>query len=406
MDGLGKVRRIVVVGDAPDIPIHGLPVVPWDEWLPDRPALRDDVFPAFDQLCYLPFTSGTTGRQKGGMYSHHFLYLYSAAISDSLGRTADDVVSTPLPLYHVAAVHMITNSALQAGCTAHLKSRFSASRYWDEIAADRATYSLILGPMAAIILKTAEAAPEHRMTKVFCVPPPPGRREFEERYGVEMLWQGYGSTEVFPLPMPAEMEPGVPEDTLGHPVSWMDYGVVDEHDQLVGPGVTGEFVFRPRIPYGMVDGYYGDPLATATAFRNFMFHTGDHGAYDEEGRLHYRGRKQDRMRVKGENVSAQELEFVVLGHDAVLEAAAYGLPSEFGEEEIKLDVVLRDDVAVAELHVWMTESLPRFMVPRYVEVVDAFPKTPTERIEKWKLKERSVERPEVFDAGGRGARRS
>jgi crotonobetaine/carnitine-CoA ligase len=193
----------------------------------------------------------------------------------------------------------------------------------------------------------------------------------------------------------------VPEDTLGRPVSFLDFGVVDENDLLVGPGEVGEFVFRPRIPYGMVSGYYGDPEATVQAFRNFAFHTGDHGYYDEQGRLHYRGRKQDRMRVKGENVSAQELELVVLGHDAVLEAAAYGLPSEFGEDEIKLDVVLRSPTEPAALQAWLVDRLPSFMVPRYLEIVEAFPKTPTERIEKWKLKQRPLDRPEVHDAGGR-----
>jgi crotonobetaine/carnitine-CoA ligase len=202
------------------------------------------------------------------------------------------------------------------------------------------------------------------------------------------------------------MEPGVPEDTLGRPVAFMDFGVVDENDLMVGPGEVGEFVFRPRIPYATVSGYYGDPEATVHAFRNFAFHTGDHGYYDEEGRLHYRGRKQDRMRVKGENVSAAELEAIAGGHDAVLEAAAYGLPSEFGEEEIKLDVVLRADVAPAELRAWLADRLPTFAVPRWIEIVDDFPKTPSERIEKWKLKERPLDRPEVFDGGDRRVRTS
>jgi crotonobetaine/carnitine-CoA ligase len=154
----------------------------------------------------------------------------------------------------------------------------------------------------------------------------------------------------------------------------------------------------------MIDGYYGDPDATVRAFRNFMFHTGDHGCYDEAGRLHFRGRKQDRIRVKGENVSAQELEFVALRHELVLEAAAYGLPSEFGEEEIKLDLVLKEPVAPTQLHAWLVDHLPRFMVPRYVEITDQFPKTPTERVEKWKLRAAPLDRPEVFDGGPRRAR--
>jgi crotonobetaine/carnitine-CoA ligase len=346
------------------------------------------------------FTSGTTGRSKGAVYPHHFLYLYSAMVSDSLGRTADDVLMTPLPLYHVAALHIIANSALHAGCTAHLPSRFSASGFWPDAARCGATFSIILGPMAAIILKTVPEAPPHRMETMFCVPPPPGREEFEARYGVRMLWQGYGMTEVYPLPMRRELLEGVPATAIGHPVTWMEYGVVDEHDEVLGPDEVGELVFRPLMPHAMARGYYGDPEATAQAFRNLMFHTGDLATYDAEGVLHYRGRMQERIRRRGENVSAFELETVALMHEAVVECAAYGVPGEFGEHDVKLDCRVRGEVDHAELHVWLVRNLPRYMVPRYLEFRTAFPKTPSERIEKYRLAAEPLDRPEVFDAGG------
>jgi carnitine-CoA ligase len=304
-------------------------------------------------------------------------------------------------MFHVAALHLIANSALQAGCTAHLKSRFSAREYWAQIAQDRSTFTIILGPMAAIIDKTVDAAPEHRLKGMFCVPPPPGYQQFEAKFRVRMLWQGYGMTEVYPLPMPPVMRPGVPTDTIGRPVRWMDYGVVDENDQLVPPGVQGELVFRPRLPYSMVSGYYKDPAATVHALRNFMFHTGDIGVYDEDGTLHYRGRKQEHIRRRGENVSAPELEHVALSHSAVLEAAAYGVPSELGEHDIKLDVVLAVDVALHELHDWLRDHLPKYMVPRYLERHARFPKTPSERVEKYRLAELPLDRPEVLDTGTR-----
>ncbi len=223
-----------------------------------------------------------------------------------------------------------------------------------------------------------------------------------------VLYQGYGMTEVYPLPMPAVMRPDMPADTIGIPVRWMDYGVVDEDDQMLPPGQEGELVFRPRLPYSMVSGYYKNADATVRALRNFMFHTGDVGVYDEDGTLHYRGRKQEHIRRRGENVSAPELEQVALSHPLVLEAAAYGVPSELGEHDIKLDLVLVNDSGgapdgdfLAQLHSWLRDNLPRYMVPRYLERRSAFPKTPSERIEKYRLAELALDRAEVFDAGAR-----
>ena len=152
-------------------------------------------------------------------------------------------------------------------------------------------------------------------------------------------------------------------DTIGRPSRWVDYGVVDEHDRLLPPNEVGELVFRPCLPHAMVSEYYKDPERTLEAFRNLMFHTGDLACYDDDGILHFRSRKQDRIRRRGENVSAAELEWVVMRHEDVLDAAAYGVPSELGEEDVKLDVVLREEVPVAELHGWLVENLPRFMVP-------------------------------------------
>lgn len=400
---LGRVRFVVAVGDEPvAAEVSGVPVVRWDDWLAGTPAEHAWPFPEHDAPCVIQYTSGTTARQKGAVYTHHFLYLYAALCTDSQERTEDDVLTAPLPLSHVAALHIIANSSLHAGCTGHLKSRFSASQYWQQCADDGATWAILLGPMAAMIAKmTPEPPPQHRVTRMFCPPPPPGLDEFERRFApVKMIWWGYGMTEVYPLPMisPEAQRLELPMDTIGMPVSWMDYGVVDEHDHLLAPGEIGELVFRPRIPHALVREYYRDPEKTVEAFRNLMFHTGDLGYYDEDGILHYSSRKQERIRRRGENIAAPELEWVALTHECVVEAAAYGVPSELGEEEVKLDVVLSEAVLVDELHAWLAENLPRHMIPRYLEIRESFPKTPSERIEKYKLKAQPVDRPEVFDA--------
>lgn len=403
LPSLGSVAVVVVVGaDGPEIPrLDGVEVVAWEAWLAGVSDAHAWRFPHHSDHCLIQYTSGTTARPKGAVYSHSFLYLYSSLPSDSQERTEDDVLTAPLPLYHVAALHMIANSSLHAGCTGHLKSRFSASRYWQECADDGATWAILLGPMASMIAKlTPDPVPEHRVTRCFCPPPPPDHEEWERRFApVKLIWWGYGMTEVYPLPMidPAKQDRALPMDTIGMPVTFMDYGVVDEHDELVYPDEVGELVFRSRIPHALVSEYYKDPERTVEAFRNLLFHTGDLATYDENGLLHYRGRKQDRIRRRGENVSAQELEWVALTHACIVDAAAYGIPSELGEEDVKLDVVLREPVAPDELHVWLRENLPRYMVPRYLEIRDAFPKTPSERTEKYKLRAEGLERPSVID---------
>lgn len=393
---LGAVELVVVAGegDAPNT-LHGAKVVRFDEWIAGRSDADAERLPDSTRTALIQFTSGTTGNAKGVVYPHHFLYLYSAIVSDGQGHTPDDVLTTPLPLFHVAALHIVSNSALHAGCTAYLRPKFSATTFWDEIAECGATFAILLGPLAAILLKTVHEVPEHRLEKLFCLPFPPDGEAFERRFRTRILWQGYGMTEVYPHPMQSEMIPGVGYDTVGHAAAWMEYGAVDEHDRLLGPGELGQLVYRPRLTDGMARGYFKEPEATVEAFRNFMFHTGDVGYVDEEGRVHFAGRLQDRIRRRGENISAAELESIAMAHPEVTEAAAVGVPGEFGEHEVKLDVATTGGLDVGAYHAWLAERLPRYMVPMYIEVHDELPKSASAKIQKHKLVEAGVDRPEV-----------
>ena len=123
--------------------------------------------------------------------------------------------------------------------------------------------------------------------------------------------------------------------------------------------------------------------------------------YDEDGVMTFVGRKKDRIRRRGEMVGATEVEIPVLTIPSVVEAAAYGVPSEIGEEDIKLDIVALEKMDIPELRAWCEKNLPRYMVPRYIEQREHFPKTPSERIEKFKLKEDNLDRPGVFDFEGK-----
>jgi crotonobetaine/carnitine-CoA ligase len=396
LDSLGDVELLVVVGAAEGAPPapDGVEALAFEDFIAGRPQTAPRPLPDSSETCLIQFTSGTTGGSKGVVYSHHFLYLYSALLVDGQERTPDEVLTTPLPLFHVAALHHVAGGALHAGCLGHIKSRFSASAFWEQAAADGATWAIFLGPMAELVLKAVDRAPAHRVENIFCVPFPPNGEAFERRFGVKLQWQGYGMTEIYPLPMARRMSPGADLDLIGSPPPWIDFGVVDQHDRMLAPGEVGELVFRTGIPDSMASGYLDDPATSARAFRNFMFHTGDLASYDEEAMIHYRGRGQDRIRRRGENVSAVELEFIAMRHPDVVEAAAYGVPGELGEDEIKLDVVAQG-VELDALHAWLVERLPRFAVPRYLEAVEEMPKTPSQKIAKYKLAERGLGRVEV-----------
>ena len=374
-------------------------MVRFSDWIADR-STDDHPLPDSSQMALIQFTSGTTGNAKGVVYPHHFLYLYSAIVSDGQDHSEDDVLTTPLPLFHVAALHIVSNSALHAGCTAYLRPKFSATTFWQEIADCGATFAILLGPLAAILLKTSQEAPPHKLEKLFCLPFPPDGKEFERRFNTRILWQGYGMTEVYPHAMQSEMIPDVPYDTVGHAASWMEYGAVDEHDRLLPPGQIGQLVYRSRLTDGMARGYFKEPQATVEAFRNFMFHTGDVGFVDERGLVHYAGRVQDRIRRRGENISAAELESIAMTHPQITEAAAVGVPGEFGEHEVKLDVATTgEELDVAAYHAWLAERLPKFMVPMYVEIHDELPKSSSAKVQKHLLVEGGVDRPgvHVFD---------
>jgi len=398
LDDMGAVKQIVVVGEAPQVDsLHGAAVVNFNQWIAGLPAELPGDLPSWNENALIQFTSGTTGLAKGVVYSHHYLYLASAILVDSLQQTEDDVLFTPLPIYHVAAMHFVGNLSLHAGCTGHLMTSFSPGQYFQQAGRSGATFSIILGPMAAIIDKRTETVPEHKLKVIYCPPAPPDLERFESRFKVKVTYQGFGMTEILPIPARPDLLPGKSIGAMGMPAQWMEYGVVDQDDRLLPPGEIGEMVFRSLIPHSMIREYYKDPEITVEALRNFMFHTGDLAFYDEDGVMTFVGRKKDRIRRRGEMVGATEVEIPVLTLPTVIEAAAYGVPSDLGEEDIKLDIVATESLDVPGLRSWCEKHLPSYMVPRYIEQRESFPKTPSERIEKHRLKEETLNRPEVFD---------
>jgi carnitine-CoA ligase len=180
--------------------------------------------------------------------------------------------------------------------------------------------------------------------------------------------------------------------SMGKPVGEVEFRVVDDNDNPLPPGKIGELVFRH--PKGQLSQYHKLPDATAEAYRGGWFHSGDLAKTDEEGFFYFSGRKKASMRRRGENISAWEIETTIDRHPAVLESAAFAVPSEMGEDEVMIAVVLKPGASLRpeELIEFCRGRMAYFAVPRYVEFVAELPKTGTQRIQYAALKERGAAR--------------
>ncbi len=334
------------------------------------------------------YTSGTTGPPKGAVLSHRANVNLARHTVGLMGYTAADRLYSVFPLFHSNARYCSVMAAAEAGAGLVLDRGFSASRFWDTCRGHGITAFNYQGAMTSILHKQPprDDDADNPVRVAFGAPcPPEVFADFERRFGVQ-LTEIYGSTEVSIV---TDMPPSARRiGTAGRESVNYTVAVVDEHDEPVPPGTPGEIVVRPKRPGWMSDGYAGDPAATAAAWRELWFHTGDRGVLDADGFLTFLDRMKDTIRRRGENVSSWEVERVVAEHPAVGQVAAYGLPSELSEEDVAVAVVPADGATVdpAELVAACRGALTAFAVPRYVRVLDALPLTPSQRVEKYRLR--------------------
>ncbi|RYH51228.1 MAG: ATP-dependent acyl-CoA ligase [Alcaligenaceae bacterium] len=350
------------------------------------------------------YTSGTTGVPKGCVLPHG-QYLAAAFIhSDNCEYGTDTVIYTCLPLFHINAQNYTILSALSAGATIAMDKRFSASAFWNRLIETGATAFNFIGSMAVSLWNRPPVAAEkqHKARVAFGVPIPLDLwGEWEERFQTRVVY-AYGMTEnalpaIFPLsetPVPSRLR-----GTAGKASPAAEVAIVDERDWPVGPGVVGEIVTRPTVPWTMMTEYLGKPEASIEAFHGCWFHTGDLGYLDEDGYLFYVDRKKDALRRKGEMVSSWEVETAVGKFDAVAECAVVGIPSEMGEDEIMIVVVPKEGTCFdpRELLVFCEERIAKFQIPRYVRTVESLPRTQTQRVEKYKLRLEGIT-PDTWDS--------
>jgi carnitine-CoA ligase len=395
-----SLQAVWVVGDGESAPA-GIACTPWPA--AGAPVQAAVVQPG-DTLAIL-YTSGTTGPAKGVMCPHAQLLLFGLNSASILGVGADDVLVTTLPLFHVNALNTLLQAAL-TGARVVCEERFSASGFWPAMRRHEATVVYLLGAMVPILLAQPEGEGErgHRV-RVGLGPgvPAAAGQAFFERTGVPLL-EGYGSTETnFVIASTPQSRRGV----MGHVRPGFDARVVDEHDVELPPGEAGELILRADEPFAFAAGYFGMPDKTVEAWRNLWFHTGDRVVREADGAFRFVDRLKDAIRRRGENISSYEVEQVLLGHAAVAEAAVFPVRSELAEDEVMAALIVRPDASldVDELWRWCEERLPKFAVPRYVDIVTELPRTENGKVQKFRLRERGVT-PGTRDRGALAKTRS
>ncbi len=388
--GCPKLKSGIVVDDGNPLPANALPGLTLFDHvtLMQSPAGDIDAAVDFKDLACLMFTSGTTGPSKAIMSVQASIFAPAAAIGEAFGYTQDDVMYTCLPLFHGNAMRSLY-VALLAGCTIALARKFSASGFWPDVRRFGATQFNLLGAMANM-LWSRPPLPEdrnHAATKCMIVPIPAFGSQFTERFGVR-LCSTYALTDFAYITFLTPSDPVEKWVSAGRPQSGMQVAILDEDDMPVAPCEVGEICVRSRHAWTSAQGYYGMPEATVAAWRNLWFHTGDRGLLDADGYLHFRDRKKDSIRRRGENISSHEVEQILTMHPEVREVAAYAVRSDMSEDDVMVSVVRAEGSALTEacLVEWAAGQMAYFMVPRYVQFVPALPRTLTEKIEKYKLK--------------------
>lgn len=409
VDELPELHTVLVLGDWPDASVPAtsrLQVLSAEVLSSDdgHAAAGGHAAPlAWNEPASLMYTSGTTGPSKGVMVSQHYLISGAQAVVDAGSWSGDDVLYGAVPLFHGSGILGLVLPALLTGCTSVIDTQFSVSACWDRVRKYGATGMMAVGPMIMMLWSLPESEEDSRVPlRVLLAAPIPAELHYaiEKRYGVR-LTTIYGLTEAQPITVMPVSGPAVP-GSAGMASPNFEVSVVDDNDEQVPAGEVGEIVCRPRHPHVMFEGYRGREADTLRQTRNLWFHTGDVGRLDSEGYLFFVDRKKDAIRRRGENISSAELELSVSAHPGVLECAALPVPSELGEDDVKIVVVASDaDLTHKELMDHCVAKLPYFALPRYIEFVAQLPRNATGRVQKFLLRQQGIT-PATWDREAAG----
>lgn len=356
-------------------------------------------------LVSIMYTSGTTGLPKGCMLSHGYYMAVPWSWYDVGLLEPEDVLYSAMPLFHTGGGLIYFMCALQGGLAYCIDTEFSASQTMKRVYENGA--SVILGVaahgLALLSAPESEYDTHHKLRYCMFIPmPEEAQHAFEARFRVPVTCTGYGQTEANPVTLGGAGEFGSRRASMGKPTSLYEVTIRDESDSSVPSGVVGELCVRPKESEVMFQGYWGKPEATVDTWSNLWHHTGDLASKDDDGYLYFKGRKSDSMRRRGENVSAIEIETAIVRHEAVREVAAYAVPGELGEDDIKVCIVWNDTGAPEPktFFAFLKDNLPYFAIPSYVDSVEKLPVNATGRVMKYVLQREQISHDWDFAALG------
>lgn len=426
-------RPIVVVHEpeeaAHDFGIAGAPLDPrfprlaWAALTRDAPAPRSTL--SYSDAANLIYTSGTTGPAKGVLQPHRWMAQYT--YSQRLLITQDDVIYNDLPLYHVGGAVANVCRAAWVGCEVAVWNRFSPDSFWSRIRARGATTAILLDVMIPWLAKAAPAADDRRNTlnKVHMQPLSPGHAQFAQRFGIDYVTAGFGQTEtgasLSAVIEEVRQDEGTPPDLyaglsheeiadlarvhginllspeqaerkglMGKPTRFVEVSIRNQEDELCEEGEIGHLTLRPKLPSMFLSDYLGKEEIMAAAVRNLWFHTGDSAFLGEDGMYYYADRLGDRIRVRGENLSSFQVEDLLNRHPLIQMCAVVGISSAEGEEDDVIAFVVPSDenaLTAEAIHSFAAATMPKFMRPRQVHIVAELPRTPTNKVEKYRLRQ-------------------
>ncbi|WP_214105239.1 AMP-binding protein [Acrocarpospora catenulata] len=337
------------------------------------------------------YTSGTTGPSKGVHHSQESCTELARAVARLNGYGRGDALLNFFPLYHQNARYTGVAAALVAGCGFQLDSSFSSSRFWEICRAGGITAFNYLGSVLGMILKASQdlGAAQARDHSVRLAWGAGAQREiwarFEDRFGVAIT-EVYGLSEAPMATINRSTDPS-PVGSVGREGDLFEVRVMRPDGGQADPGEVGEICLRPKRPDIFMRGYLGRERDTVAATRDLWFWSGDSGWLSAEGDLFFSDRIKDAIRRKGENISAWEVESVLLAQPGVMDCAVYAVrPDAEGEDEVMVAVVLAAGADLDGVIARAAEDLPRYASPRYWRVLPTLPRTPTHKVEKARLR--------------------
>lgn len=386
--------KIIVVLDG-DAPQHGgaVRMVGGEEFLVGVEPDMNLAGPEYRDIAAIMYTSGTTGPSKGVLLPWATIYqTWSGAPQDMLAE--GEGIYCTLPLVHNSGRSCLLY-ALNKGARFVWRERFSGGDFWNDLRSTGCTAASLVGPMLQFLHAQPPQAndADNPLRSIFCGPLIADVEAFKKRFDVRVA-TGYGMTEIG-LILQTGWEHG-PWQNCGrlrtdypHP----EVRIVNEFDEPLAPGQSGELVVRVAAPWALSPGYYDMPEKTADAWRNGWFHTGDVMRCDADGWYYLIDRLKDSIRRRGENISSYEVESVVARYPGVIECAAIAVPAELGEDEVMVVLLVNDPSAFdyAKFFAWVDGQLPKFMCPRYAEAMAELPRNATtQRIKKYELRARGI----------------